>query len=151
MNESLQQALAGILNKTMAGVEAGVNFLSAELPDVIHQLLLWKIVSSGVFFVLTLISVGFFTKACSRAIGVLTEHSRAQNSYYRNNGEKEREARARMEELAPKIPVAICSIFLTCISWFVMLVGGLPAAMDMLQIWLAPKIYLIEYAASLAK
>ena len=41
MNEQLQQALVAILNKTVASVEAGANFLAAEIPDVIQQLLMW--------------------------------------------------------------------------------------------------------------
>lgn len=151
MNESLQQALAGILNKTMAGVEAGVSFLSAELPDVIHQLLLWKMVSAGVFALLSIAAVVFFTGAAKRGIKVLCDHSAAQSAYIHDTGEKEREARSIMEDLSSKIPFAIGAIALAVLSWLSLLIGGIPSAMEMLKIWLAPKIYLIEYAASLAK
>lgn len=40
MNEQLQQALATILNKSIEGIDAGVEFMQAELPEVIEQLLI---------------------------------------------------------------------------------------------------------------
>jgi len=38
----LKQALAQILNKATSGIEKSVDFLNAQLPEVIEQLLLWK-------------------------------------------------------------------------------------------------------------
>ncbi|MNO83636.1 hypothetical protein D3C76_749540 [compost metagenome] len=151
MNEQLQQALTAILNKTMSGVDAGVNFLSAEIPDVIHQLLLWKMVSSGIGFLLITACVVIFTILAVRGIRVLTQHSAASNLYVRNTGEIEKQARETMDALSHKIPLAVISIGASLLSWIVFLAGGLPLGLQMLKIWIAPKIYLIEYAASLAK
>ena len=151
MNEQLQQALLAILNKAMSGVEAGVSFLSAEIPDVIHQLLMWKMVSSGVGLLLILFSVAILTRMAVRGVRIITRHSVASSTYIRNTGEIEKQARATMDDLSPKLPVAIFSIAGCLVSWLVLLIGGIPLGFVMLKIWLAPKIYLIEYAASLTK
>ena len=132
MNESLQQALAGILNKTMAGVEAGVSFLSAELPDVIQQLLVWKLAQSPVLLALgvsfLVLSAYLLRKGLKnmKEEGVKTWTNRQEHRY-----------------VAPYI----ISAFAVSIGFVMSMVNGATA----LQIWLAPKIYLIEYAASLAK
>lgn len=51
MNDQLQEALASLLNTTLQGINAGQHFLSAQLPDVIHQLLVWKMTISLIVFV----------------------------------------------------------------------------------------------------
>ena len=48
MNEQLQDALANLLSKTISGIDAGVAFMQAELPDVIMQLLTWKLSISAI-------------------------------------------------------------------------------------------------------
>lgn len=132
MNEQLQQALTAILNKTMQGVDAGVSFLSAEIPDVIHQLLLWQMAKASVLFIL-----------CSLAmVGWLSFLPLVKRLY---KAEKDRSVYNNKE-----VPwmVWISTGFIVCLFFGT---GALKNLMDMLQIWIAPKIYLIEYAASLAK
>lgn len=128
MNEQLQQALAEILNKTMAGVEAGTAFLQAELPDVIQQLLMWKLAQASVMLAFSILgSLQFITTAWLSA-----KHSR-------NGG--------FLDIDVAGIPCLMISACIAGVS-----VGGVFAwGANALQIWLAPKIYLIEYAASLAK
>jgi len=41
MNEQLQTAVVEILNRAISGIDASVDFMQAELPEVIEQLLLW--------------------------------------------------------------------------------------------------------------
>lgn len=132
MNEQLQQALTAILNKTMSGVDAGVSFLSAEIPDVIHQLLLWKIVSNSL---LTLF--GF----C-----LLFASHRLIRRALRNQAEEAAKGWALQQDgryIAPYILGGISGL----VGCIISIGNGLNA----LQIWIAPKIYLIEYAASLTK
>ena len=38
MNEQLQGAVANILEKAIAGIDSSVEFMQAELPDVVEQL-----------------------------------------------------------------------------------------------------------------
>ena len=42
----LEQAVADILNKASSAAGEAADFLSAELPDVVHQFLVWGIVDS---------------------------------------------------------------------------------------------------------
>lgn len=132
MNESLQQALAGILNKTMAGVEAGVSFLSSELPDVIQQLLVWKLAQSSVLLGLGISFWVFAAYLLRKGLKNMKEE-----------GEKTWTNRQEYRYVAPYI----ISAFAVSIGFVMSMVNGATA----LQIWLAPKIYLIEYAASLAR
>jgi phosphatidylserine synthase len=125
MNEELQNALAEILNKTVDGMTAAGAFLESEIPEVIMQLLRWRMAESllmtAVWIVFAWLCVGGFRKAA--------------NLNWEDASEKE-QTFAGMRVVA-----SLCLL--------------LPLAMefgyDWLQIWLAPKVYLIEYAANLAK
>ncbi len=125
MNEQLQEALASLLSKTVSGIDAGTAFLQTELPDVIQQLLVWKAAVSGMSM------IGFFALAYA-----IYRLNKWQMHYW--NGVLEH------DELLDH-PEAIFNLFQ--IAWLIPLVHLW--SIDWLQIWLAPKIYLIEYAASL--
>lgn len=139
MNEQLQQALTAILNKTMSGVDAGVNFLSAEIPDVIHQLLLWKMVESLLIFIgglilLVICSVFVYKQTRRVKTGEGTYGSYKANFVFDSDGDH------------PGI-IGVISVAVFGLGFGI---GGI-CNLNWLQIWIAPKIYLIEYAASLAK
>ena len=122
MNDDLQKALAEILNKSTKGVEASVGFLQRELPDVIQQLLIWHGVKSAIFFVISMLATVLMAWGTKR-IWVW----------------------ARAEDDGSE-PLVVFPAFLVGVS-FLFCVNQL----DWLQIMVAPKLYLIEYAASLAK
>ena len=48
VNNNLQDALATLINKTVTGADAATSFLQQQVPDVIHQLLVWKMAEAGV-------------------------------------------------------------------------------------------------------
>lgn len=152
MNEQLQQALTAILNKTMSGVDAGVNFLSQEIPDVIQQLLLWKLAESCLILgILTIVAI-LGVIAIRKSFAPVKEHMRGSSLYYGNSGnDMEKEGKRLMAENAGSMPFAIMGILFGSISLLVFAISGTYRLSIILQIWLAPKIYLIEYAASLAK
>lgn len=121
MNEELQKALATILNKATKGVEAGVDFLSQQLPDVIHQLLLYHAVRSALLCAMFIILI----------VTVLV-------TVYRK--EKEWKKDSAFERGLGWLFGIMASMLLSM---------GVFKNMEWLQIWLAPKLYLIEYAAQL--
>lgn len=129
MNEQLQQALASILGKTMQGVEAGVSFLSTEIPDVIHQLLLFKLVWSAIIAVILATTCFFLISKGWKVSKKANEEVNSSNKGF------------------PWFVYGAVCVLPSVIMFFVIL-GSLK---NVIQIWLAPKIYLIEYAASLAK
>lgn len=131
MNEQLQKALAEIIRQTMNGLDAAVSFLSSELPDVIHQLLIWYAVKNGVYFlvglVVLIVWLVVLVKSFKYAMKAVGNGGYAEDAF---------------------------------VAWFLLsLVGSIPfiASCDYLlnltwlQIILAPKIWLIEYAAKLVK
>lgn len=122
MDKELQQALAAMLNKTVSGIEAGAQFLQEQLPEVIQQLLLWKAVESGVVFSAFLIAT-FLSAYCTRRFWLWVSEDDS-------GGE----------------PFVLVPITLTGL-----LLLGACKSLEWLQILIAPKVYLIEYAASLTK
>lgn len=141
MNEQLQQALAAILNKTISGVEAGASFLAAEVPDVIFQLLLWNALASGVkalLWMAALATVYLFARSKYCGKGEKGEDGRCRGTYTHN-------------EMGSVSDRAALTVALMVIIAGVALPAAVYHALMVLKILVAPKIYLIEYAASLAK
>lgn len=127
MNDQLQQALALILGKATDAAMAGVSFLQAEIPDVVRQLLLWKLVWACVLGGLCL---AVFLLWLVLGVKIALRIERNAKDYCNGDG------------------------------WFGFVMSGFffgvpPAIMLVWQIrkalliWLAPKIYLIEYTAAL--
>lgn len=122
MNEELQKALAQILNKSVSAAEAGASFLQRELPEVIQQLLMWKAVESAIYCLLSL--AGFI-------VSILVT----------------KKAWKAIRELDEGVePLIIFPAAATAFSLF-----SAFGHTDWLKILIAPKLYLIEFAASLAK
>jgi len=145
MNEQLQQALAALLNKTVSGIDAGAAFLSAEIPDVIQQLLIWKAAESAIsmlFGVMILLACVYATRMCFRgpqiidsARGVGARGNVKPDFLYDSDG-----------GIHPGIIVVMVVLTIGYIIGIAM-----ASSLDWLQILIAPKVYLLEYAASLAK
>ncbi|QHQ14541.1 hypothetical protein GMW39_00770 [Pectobacterium parmentieri] len=120
MNEQAQKVLADLLQKASNGIDSAVSFSQAQIPDVIHQLMIWNAVSSAlaqIFCVFIIIGCFFMTIKAWKS---------------------------RDYDL----------IFPSFIAFIIFISGGLIGLFsnfDWLKIWLAPKLYLIEYAANLIK
>lgn len=127
---TLEQALLAIINSTTNAIGKGVEFLSGQLPEVIHQLLLWHAIKSGVMFTVLLGCI-IVSALCIK--------------YLLRNAEKEVEKYKHQDVSGQYLLSLIC---------FFIGLGALIAALHnltWLQIIIAPKVYLIEYAASLIK
>lgn len=132
MNDQLQASLAVILQKATTGLEAGVNFLGAQIPDVVRQVLLfnlWKDVASVVIAVLIL--VGY-------AVGLAFLWKWAIKN--------EKENRWSDAFFGAGMLTTVTAIF----AGFVV-VWLISSFLDGLEIWLAPKVWLIEYASTFVK
>lgn len=125
MNETLQNASAEILIGAAETVGQAKDFVLSELPDVVQQLLAWK-------FAMSLVAFG-------AAIVLM---------------------------LAGLLVPAIVGRRLDPDAWGLWYIGSLTVWLfggmfidlsldagifEWVQIWLAPKVYLIEYAADLVK
>jgi hypothetical protein len=114
MKEQLQVALAEVINTTLQAKD----FIVAETPDVIRQLLLWKMTEAIIYSVICLMVLGI----CAYGIP--------------KSWKKLREIDEGLE------PVMM--------FWLIPILGGcLPLLQNTLvwvQIVVAPKVYLLEYA-----
>jgi hypothetical protein len=133
MNEQLQQALAEILNKATAGVESGAAFLQAELPDVIQQLLMWKMAAAILSILISIVIIYAYAKAL-----ISYAKSDRSNRFWHDG----------YDTISP---FGFTTLLAGGIASFFCVLCIIDSLFDVLQIWIAPKIYLIEYAASLAK
>ena len=143
MNDQLQQSLSQILDQAVSGVQAGVSLLSAELPDVIHQLLMWKMVESLIWciggIIITVVAIRWFAKNSGRGKELDTEHPVRLTKY------KATLTHDDLGDIAHWIPVSIIPLVLVGV------IASITINITWLKIWIAPKVYLIEYAASLVK
>lgn len=125
MNENLQQAMAEIIQASLSAVETAKNFLSEQIPDVIQQLLLWHFTASLIYFVCGILMLVTVVVANYKAF-----------KYMKADDDDN----------------ALLIMMLSAGGGAVLAVLGFAALnLKWLQIWIAPKIFLIEYAARMFK
>ena len=137
----MQNALIEIIQKASSGIDTSVSFLSSEIPEVISQLLLWNIAASSVGMALSAIVIAI---SVSMIVWMMKLYGRGRDTG-KPNWVHDGGGYDALRELV--IPVS-CVLFICLVAGPIVFVGNL---MEVLKIWLAPKIWLIEYAASLAK
>lgn len=130
MNEELQNAIIGLINKAVEAADKGADLLTGQLPNYVMQLLMWHswysliLCVSGV--VLWFAVIYFDVKAFRYAY---REDGGTLDSYvvviWGTLG------------LLIRAPLYVIIFRLLNLTW--------------LQIWIAPKVWLVEYAASLVK
>ncbi|HBK4607569.1 hypothetical protein ACTVM3_07585 [Serratia nematodiphila] len=143
MNEQANKVLAELLQKASAGIDAAVSFSQAQIPDVVHQLLLWNFTRSIVMSILCLISIPF-------AVWFLKKQfTRKKIGEFVKFGEKKEQYQWTLvfDSEGGASPAIMILAFFGLL--YVSFVGSVLLNMTWLKIWLAPKLYLIEYAASL--
>ena len=125
MNEQLQVAMTEILTKTVKNVGTATDFLLTETPEVIQQLLSWKMAES---ICITVLSILWAIFVCT-AVFKLFNH-----------------LRKKLED-----PYDPEMAYFSFVGLFLLVPSFASANIDWLQIWIAPKVYLIEYTAALIK
>lgn len=134
MTENLQNALSDLISKTLSGIDATTGFLQEEIPEVVQQLLMWHGVYN--FLIMILCVVGLIN------IPIMYNHickiiQSDDFIWWDKDGDP------------TALTVKIMFIFL-----FTLVVGVISLSkfnIVWLQIWIAPKVFLIEYMASLVK
>ena len=125
MSDKLENAVAELLIKVASGAESAGEFILSELPDVVQQLLAWEVFVSLLWFAVTAsISVYLF---------VIFKKSRKSANEDDNN---------------------IDAMFASGFSFGGLVLFSLAAVINLqnaAKIWIAPKLFILEYAASLAK
>ena len=123
MNEELQKQITEILKKAMESAQKGGEWIGGQVPDVLHQLIVWTITKGVVFFFLT-ISMFLVSFLLIR---------KASNTDY------------EMEEVYGMTGLTIGMVAIVSLPF------SIGAFVDALQALVAPKLFLLEYAAHLVK
>lgn len=130
MNDQLQKVLADIITRVTSGADAAIQFGKEQIPEVLKQLLIWNFTFSFlIWFSATAVIVGYI-------IWMLTKF----RWWFKN------QKSTTTEQDAAVITITVIWGFVSFIMIFVFWCN-----LDWLKIWVAPKLYLLEYAASLIK
>ncbi|MDE9443361.1 hypothetical protein KKJ09_21740 [Xenorhabdus bovienii] len=127
MKEESQKILVELLKKANDGIDAAVSFSQAQIPDVVQQLLVWNFASSLIFTVVGAVLFMFLQYYSWKVFKYLCKQWAGDD--FIDHPE------------IMLITLAYMATFLP-VAWL---------SLDWLKIWLAPKLYLLEYAASLIK
>lgn len=125
MNDELQKQIAAILKQALEAAQHGGQWLAGQIPDVLHQLLLWNIAIGAICLIgLLLVVVGDILIWRKAFAYEASEHGDG-------NG-----------------------VFAAGVATVVLLIPLLIFAsntLDGLKALVAPKLFLLEYAAHLVK
>ncbi|EIV4661718.1 hypothetical protein L8196_000416 [Salmonella enterica] len=149
MEEQANNILVELLQKASNGIDAAVSFSQAQIPDVVHQLLLWNMVDSLIKTLIAILTIPlvfwFMKKQCQRVeIGKIGDEGYSWergNPKYRTTMVWDSKGEINFLILPLAGVLIMCGLFII----------STVTNMVWLKIWLAPKLYLIEYAASLIK
>lgn len=131
MNEQLQQAVSALITQSLSLFNQGVSFLSTELPDAVQQLLMWKATESFISMLFSLCLL----------IGWILLDIKCFKVIKNMKGIWERDDPGWFLYFGVGSFVRLFLIWIICAF----------ASITWLQIWIAPKVYLIEYAAKFLK
>lgn len=149
---TLNDSLVAIIQQVQTGVSAGVSFLSDEIPDVIRQLIIFKMAYTGFLCVIGVLlfipGVVYWSKLIFAKPTLNPKYDTHGTSVYKYLQDYWFEFSDSVSRTDASITIGLLPIGIP------MLIGvGLVAANfgDLLKLWIAPKVWLIEYAASLVK
>lgn len=128
--EPLKQAVADMIQAATKSAGEAKDFLAGQIPDVIRQLLMWKMAESIVY--------------CLIGIAMMIIWIKAARKYFAYGKSEEWDFDSSEGMVPATMFGGLLSVF-----WL----GGTIAFLNTtwLQIWIAPKVYLIEFARDLIK
>ena len=150
--QSFNAALLAMFNKALTAVEQGASFLAGELPDVVQQFLLYKLVVSAAAWPFFLISMPLGIYLWLKEIYLRRTEEHLHNMYIRSRKTVVEQALvARIQHLQRmRSACALSSLGLLCIAAISLIVGCLSLP-DLIKVTIAPKLYIVEYAAHLIR
>lgn len=166
MNEEAQKVLAQLLQKAVSGIDSAVSFSQAQIPDIIQQLLVWKFVESVGYFVAAFVIMTCWCILARKLWARLAETEEKSRNRRRAAAEayEAGEAWTRFRGAGSVTSGEYDTIMRSGPSdnqTLIVILGAMSALLTLvslsylnftwLKIWLAPKLYLLEYAAALVK
>lgn len=126
MSEKLDETVNTILQNAVEAASRGTEFLKEQLPDVLQQLILWKTWS---YAITLFVCVAFFVWLIWKGIPLL---------------------KRLWEWDDDGLPCCLAALVYTA-AFIAACIGFFANGYDLIQIALAPKVWLLEYAANLVK
>lgn len=150
MNEQANKILADLLQKASNGIDAAVSFSQAQIPDVIHQLLVWNFTKSIVMTVLAILTIFPVIWLVRYSLRRVPDGVCQRGEGYSWDVGRQKYKPGLVWDSKGDITPTVMLPLSFLVVW---LVWALDSITDLtwLKIWLAPKLYLIEYAAHLVK
>lgn len=138
MNEQLQVELTKIITNINNGTTTAWRFLTEQTPDVVQQLLLWHGIKSFVAFCLAIVFIiaGFIVTA--RLFKYSKDLSAKSKEHYKGSSYSYYDPTPFF--VMWFVPLWIC-IFAIPLALF--------KNLTWLQIWVAPKVWILEYIKNL--
>lgn len=144
MTEEANSILKEIMERALTGVDAAVEFSQQQLPDIIHQLLMWHFVKAGVEVVIGILMV----------VGLVMAYKKWGKKVKVNPDDEDWRCNCEPNLIYDghgDIGQQVIFVMPTIIVIAIISLTNLWSIFTMLQIWLAPKLYLLEYGAGLVK
>ena len=139
MNENLEAAVAKLINKSLEGMGQASEFIVSETPEVIQQLMTWYMVKSALLcaigVILFFLTIHIFKKYSG--VGEKCNNEPSKHKWTLTNDDY-----GDLSIHAIFSAVTLLMLIFTFISMI---------NIEWLQIIIAPKVWLIEYAADLVK
>ena len=132
---TLDAVLIDAIQKTQGAIGEAADFALAQAPDVVQQLLLWAAISEGIKCILSVVIL----TACCKTVMFIVNYPKPDGAFDKNLIWWGNDLQPAVAVLAPVL---------------IVMSAGLAACLfnlTWLQILIAPKLYLLEYAASLIK
>ena len=138
ISNELDKQLVEILRGVTDSAGTAKDFVLAELPDVISQMLMWYGVYNFILFIISIVLfvvVGWAWKKFG-GVGALRTDTNKRHWTLSHNDRGEFDAHMVASLFVTAIPIIIASVNIN-LEW--------------LKIWIAPKLWLIEYTAQLVR
>ena len=127
MNENLQKALADLINGAIVSVDKAGGFIKAELPEYITQLLAWYGIYNFILFCIGILIFGLLVYGNWKQVKMLCQKD---DDWFDEYG---------------------FALIANILQVFPIIGAGTLLNLQWLQIWIAPKVWLIEYAMKAVK
>lgn len=143
--QKLNEALASLIEKSIALADKGEKILVGDLPNIAQQLIQWTIVSQLYNLITSVVFMGVFLyityKVCKYYFTTKVENGRTRYDHYENGG--------NVDGMFKCVGIMVCLATLDIIGLCV-LTNNI-CDITWVKAWLYPKLFLIEYAAHIIK
>ena len=139
MEQQLNEYLLRLLDQIDTGIVTTADFLSAEIPLYIQELLLWYGVKSAIMSATALIVI---------IATIITVYKHSGKGEFIDSAKYYRKETLTHNKHGDVDGHAVLT-FVCCVSITIFCVSIMN--LDWLQIWIAPRVWLLEYASSMVK